>query len=183
MKKLACLILCLLLCLCAAAAETAPETGHAFTTETETIDQDCFVHVQLIFEQPSGETQELVLSLKAFTARYTFDVYTDADGSYTGFSYDPENVVALINNPPEGASPFLSLLDLTAEIKEVPRNYSFSGRPDDFFLQLSGGMIELNYNRVLHFNFLGELIEATPVTENRAFYYSTIPVHVVTDAE
>ena len=167
---------------CVGVAETTSETEHAIRPETETIEQDCYVALQLIFEQPTGENKEILLQIKAFTVQYALELYKNpADGSYIGFRYDPETIVSLSNMPPEDASFYLPLINLTAEIKEVPRNYSFTGRPDGYFLQLSGGLIELNYNKVLHFNFLGELTEAIPVSENRAFHYSNIPIQVAPD--
>lgn len=182
MKKLVCLLLTLLLCGCMAAAETAPEIEHAFTTETETIDQDCYVLVQLVFEQPAEQTKEIVLQVKAFTVQYLFELYKDpADGSYSGFRYGPENVVNVNMISAEEEDLFLPLLDLTAEVKEMPRNYSFVGRPDDYSLQIMGGSLELSYNKVLYFDLTGKLTKVTPTTEKRAFFYSNIPYQVVTE--
>ena len=182
MKKLICLLLSLLVLLCVAAAETTSDTERSNHPETETINQDCYVSLQLIFEQPSGENKEIFLQVKAFTVQYALELYKNpADDSYSGFRYDPETIVSLINMPPKDASFYLPLMNLTAEIKEVPRNYSFTSRPGDYFLQLDGGLIELTYNRILHFNFLGELTETIPVTENHAFHYSNIPFPLTSD--
>lgn len=176
MKRIVCLLLTMVMLSCMAVAETSSNKNSVSDTVTETLNQDYYVSLRLVFDQIDGQKKELTLQVKAFTIQYTFELLKDkTDGSYTGFRYDPETVVALINNPSQELNPFLPLMNLTASVKEVPRNYSFNGKTGGFFMQINGGTMELNYNRELHFNISGELVEAIPVKDNRSFYYSNIP--------
>ena len=131
--------------------------------------QPCTLPVTIVQYLADGTTSEFTIYPVVLNIQYRYYVTVvdgESRGGYgiAGDEYPKSSIVPDANMTHK----------LNASVNEFgdPQNFQVTGNIDTYTVLISGGGIDVTYNRVIYYNTSGDVIRVERDTARRAYYYT-----------